>query len=228
MLVACFNYFGFDYFGVGFDTRGGTAWFWLTVLRRRQLDKIQNANLIRQHNSRPLVILSHMRNQTLLREKLWNIHILKQLLHTRQWHRFHNLLRNIDEFSSASWCWAGWPCWFCSRFATLEIDDLNPFASSSAWKSSLNTYLITSWKASRAEINNLQNENLVIKKCKQKYFESARWYSHFSWRSLETLAYWAGKIKQEGLGRSGRSRARTSSHKFLQTHWICVPQKNSR
>ena len=42
----------------------------------------------------------------------------------------------------------------------IEIDDLNPFASS-AWKSSLNTYLITSWKASRAEINILQNENRV-------------------------------------------------------------------
>ena len=26
-----------------------------------------------------------------------------------------------------------------------------------------------------------------IKKCKQKYFESARWYSHFSWRSLDIL-----------------------------------------
>jgi len=27
MLVACFDYFGFDYFGVGFDTRGGAACF---------------------------------------------------------------------------------------------------------------------------------------------------------------------------------------------------------
>ena len=29
MLVAqaCFNYFGFDYFGVGFNTRGGAACF---------------------------------------------------------------------------------------------------------------------------------------------------------------------------------------------------------
>ena len=27
MLVACFNYFGFDYFGVGFVTRGGAACF---------------------------------------------------------------------------------------------------------------------------------------------------------------------------------------------------------
>ena len=27
MVVACFNDFGFDYFGVGFDTRGGAACF---------------------------------------------------------------------------------------------------------------------------------------------------------------------------------------------------------
>ena len=27
ILVACFDYFGFDYFGVGFDTRGGAACF---------------------------------------------------------------------------------------------------------------------------------------------------------------------------------------------------------
>ena len=27
MLVACFEYFGFDYFGVGFHTRGGVACF---------------------------------------------------------------------------------------------------------------------------------------------------------------------------------------------------------
>ena len=27
MVVACFDYFGFDYFGVGFDTRGGAACF---------------------------------------------------------------------------------------------------------------------------------------------------------------------------------------------------------
>ena len=27
MLVACFDYFGFDYFGGGFDTRGGAACF---------------------------------------------------------------------------------------------------------------------------------------------------------------------------------------------------------
>ena len=27
MLVACFDYFGFDYFGVGFDTRGGASCF---------------------------------------------------------------------------------------------------------------------------------------------------------------------------------------------------------
>ena len=27
MLVGCFDYFGFDYFGVGFDTSGGAACF---------------------------------------------------------------------------------------------------------------------------------------------------------------------------------------------------------
>ena len=27
MVVACFDYFGFDYFGVWFDTRGGAACF---------------------------------------------------------------------------------------------------------------------------------------------------------------------------------------------------------
>ena len=43
-------------FCVRFDTRGGAACFWLTLLRRRQLDKIQNANLKRQHNSRQLLI----------------------------------------------------------------------------------------------------------------------------------------------------------------------------
>ena len=54
ILVACFDYFGFNYFGVGFNTRGGVACFWKTLLRGRRLDKIQNANFNRQNNSRQL------------------------------------------------------------------------------------------------------------------------------------------------------------------------------
>ena len=135
---------------------------------------------------------------------------------------------NTNKFSTASWCWAGWSFQCCPRFFALEIDDLNPFASSSAWESSLNPYLITSWKASRAETIFCKMKIGSIKKCEQKYFESARWYSHFSWRPLVTLSYWAGKIKQECSDHAGRTRARTSSHKLFQVHRFCVPQKNSR
>ena len=37
MLVGCFDYFGFNYFGVGFNTRGGSACFWITFLRRAHI-----------------------------------------------------------------------------------------------------------------------------------------------------------------------------------------------
>ena len=54
-------------------------------------------------------------------------------------------------------------CWLCSGFVNLEIDNLNPFASWSVWKlSSLNPYLVASWKASSSEINNLLDKNQVI------------------------------------------------------------------